>query len=339
MDTDPILTLRGVTRRYGQRAIVSEAGFALHKGRIACLLGPSGCGKSTILRLIAGLEPVDAGQIAIHADTVSAPGLTIAPEERGVGLVFQDNALFPHLDVSDNVGFGVRHLKPAARSALVRELLVRFQIDHLAKAWPHTLSGGEQQRVAIARALAREPVLLLLDEPFSGLDGHLRSQIRNSLIEDLRDVGATVLVVTHDPQEAMTIADDLILMADGQILQTGSPEECYDDPVSSVAARLLGEAIMLPVSVADQIADTPFGPALARGVADGAATVMIRPGDVRVASQGAPAIVLSARRFGSETLAMVACADTEFRIRTAAKGLSAGTAIHLEADPAALRIL
>ena len=120
MDTDPILTLRGVTRRYAQRAIVSEAGFALHQGRIACLLGPSGCGKSTILRLIAGLEPVDAGQIAIHADTVSAPGLTIAPEERGVGLVFQDNALFPHLDVSDNVGFGVRHLKPAARNALVR---------------------------------------------------------------------------------------------------------------------------------------------------------------------------------------------------------------------------
>lgn len=337
MDIDPILTLDGVTRRYGPRAIVSGAGFALHEGRIACLLGPSGCGKSTILRLIAGLEPVDEGAIAIRGETVSSPTRTLAPEQRGVGLVFQDNALFPHLDVRDNVGFGVRHLKPAARRALVDGLLARMQVDHLAKAWPHTLSGGEQQRVAIARALAREPVLLLLDEPFSGLDGHLRDQIRRSLIDDLREVGATVLVVTHDPDEAMTIADDLILMADGQILQKGTPEDCFDNPVSVVAARLLGDAILLPVSVENGIADTPFGPVASPEMSDGAADMMVRPGAIRLSSQGAPARVISARRFGSETLVAVAVADTEFAIRTSRAGLAAGEAIELEADREALR--
>ena len=339
MQTEPILTLREVTRRYGPRAIVSGAGFALHEGRIACLLGPSGCGKSTILRMIAGLEPVDEGEIRIHADTVSAPGLTIAPEERGVGLVFQDNALFPHLNVSDNVGFGVRHLKPAAREELVRGLLARFQIDHLDKAWPHTLSGGEQQRVAIARALAREPVLLLLDEPFSGLDGHLRSQIRRSLIEDLREVGAAVLVVTHDPEEAMTIADDLILMADGLILQTGTPEDCFDNPVSSVAAQLLGEAILLPVRVSSAAADSPFGPVPAPGMPDGAATLMVRPGGVRVSAKGTAATVISSRRFGSEIVATVAFGATEFTIRAPATDWPEGQTIHLTVDLAAVRIL
>uniref|UniRef100_UPI003593C6AA ABC transporter ATP-binding protein n=1 Tax=Blastomonas sp. TaxID=1909299 RepID=UPI003593C6AA len=315
------------------------AGFALQTGRISCLLGPSGCGKSTILRLIAGLEPVDEGAILIRGESVSAPGHTLAPEQRGVGLVFQDNALFPHLNVGDNVGFGVRHLKPAARQELVHSLLARLQVDHLVKAWPHTLSGGEQQRVAIARALAREPVLLLLDEPFSGLDGHLRSQIRRSLIEDLRDVGATVLVVTHDPEEAMMIADDLILMANGQILQTGTPEECHNNPVSPVAAHLLGEAILLPVGVSNGIAETPFGRVQAPGLPDAAATMMVRPSDLRVADEGAPASVISSRRFGSETVATVAFDATEFTIRTHSAGVSKGRNIRLTVNLAAVRIL
>lgn len=338
METDPILTLRGVTRRYEARAIVSAASFVLREGRIACLLGPSGCGKSTILRLIAGLEPVDDGEIRIRADTVSAPGFTMPPERRGVGLVFQDNALFPHLDVGANVGFGVRHLKPPARRELIDDLLARLQVSHLAEAWPHTLSGGEQQRVAIARALAREPVLLLLDEPFSGLDGHLRSQIRRSLIEDLRAVGATVLVVTHDPEEAMTIADDLILMAEGRILQTGTPEDCYETPVSPVAARLLGEAILLPALVANGVAETPFGPVPAAGMTEGAASMMIRPGDVRIGTQGPAAQVVAVRRFGRETVATIAFADSEFSIRSAIPGVSAGQTIRLEIDRAAVRL-
>lgn len=338
MEIAPTLTLREVTRRYDQREVVSRAGFDLHAGRIACLLGPSGCGKSTLLRMIAGLEPVDEGDVFIHGERVSGPGVTVAPESRGVGLVFQDNALFPHLNVSDNVAFGVRSLKPAARQDVVRSLLHRFQIEHLAQAWPHTLSGGEQQRVAIARALAREPVLLLLDEPFSGLDGLLRSQIRQSLLADLREVGATVLVVTHDPEEAMMIADDLILMADGRILQTGLPEDCYDNPVSATAARLLGDVNLLPVHVAGAVADTPFGPVPAAGLPDGAATMMVRPAGVSISDNGVPAAIVAAHRFGSETVATAAFDNAEFSMRTRSADVSAGQAVHLTIDLPAARV-
>lgn len=312
MQSSPTMTLRDVTRRYGQREIVSKASFALHPGRITCLLGPSGCGKSTILRMIAGLEPVDEGEISVHGEVVSAPGMTVAPEMRGVGLVFQDNALFPHLNVRDNVGFGVQSMPPDARQRLVHGLLARFHVEHLSDAWPHTLSGGEQQRVAIARALAREPILLLLDEPFSGLDGHLRAQIRRALIADLRAVGATVLIVTHDPEEAMMIADDLILMAEGRILQTGLPEDCHDHPVSLVAARLLGDALEVP---------------------DGPTPAIVRPGDLIVTEQGMPATVLSVRHLGGETVAVVATDTAEFTIRTSSADLTAGQAIHLQVRP------
>lgn len=339
MKDRPILNLRDVTRRYDQREVVSKAGFALHSGRITCLLGPSGCGKSTILRMIAGLEPIDEGEISVHGQVVSAPGLTVAPERRGIGLVFQDNALFPHLNVRDNVGFGLQSLSANARQALVQELLARFHVEHLAQAWPHTLSGGEQQRVAIARALAREPVLLLLDEPFSGLDGHLRAHIRGSLIANLRDVGTTVLVVTHDPEEAMTIADDLILMADGRILQTGHPEECYDNPVSLTAARLLGDAISLPAQVSGETADTPFGSMSACGLPDGTATMIVRPKDVIIADRGMPANILSVRRFGRETVVEVTSDTHRFTIRTNLADLSIGQTIYLQIHPTAARVL
>lgn len=325
--------LRDVSRRYAVREVVKKAGFALHPGRITCLLGPSGCGKSTILRMIAGLEPVDGGSIAIHHDVVSAPGVLVTPEQRGIGLVFQDNALFPHLNVRDNVGFGIQSLKPDARNALVQELLARFHIGHLAAEWPHTLSGGEQQRVAIARALARKPVLLLLDEPFSNLDGHLRATIRQALMADLRDVGTTVLVVTHDPEEAMMIADDLILMADGQVLQTGAPSECYDNPVSLTAAQLLGEAFGLPAHIKEQLADTPFGVLPAPGQPDGNALLIVRPKDVVLAEEGMPVTVRSARRIGRETVVVVAGDAEEFAIQTRPAELAAGQVIHLQLHP------
>ncbi|WP_249702166.1 ABC transporter ATP-binding protein [Altererythrobacter sp. KTW20L] len=326
MEPGPILTLRDVTRRYGAREVVQQAGFTLKPGRITCLLGPSGCGKSTILRLVAGLEPLDEGEIAIGGQTVSAPGLTVPPEQRGVGLVFQDNALFPHLTVRDNVGFGVQSLGKVARQALVDELLARLHVDHLADKWPHTLSGGEQQRVAIARALAREPVLLLLDEPFSGLDGHLRAQIRRSLMLDLQSVGTTVLVVTHDPDEAMAIADDLILMADGRILQTGSPADCYDHPASLVAARLLGDALEVRVTMNGATAASPFGPV----PAGHGATLIVRPRDMFIAREGMPATVLSVRKIGHETLATVESEVGEFSIDPGSTAVTAGQAIHLQ---------
>lgn len=337
MPASPILSLHDVTRRYGLREVVSGAGFTLQPGRIASLLGPSGCGKSTVLRMIAGLEPVDAGEIALGGEIASRPGLTVPPERRGVGLVFQDNALFPHLTVRDNVGFGVRDLPDASRRKLVDGLLARFHVGHLAEAWPHTLSGGEQQRVAIARALAREPVLLLLDEPFSGLDGHLRAQIRRSLIADLSAAGTTVLIVTHDPEEAMSCADDLILMAEGRILQTGEPGACFDNPVSLVAARLLGEALEVPVEVSSGLASTPFGLFPGGTVPDFEAAVIVRPGDLVVADTGLPARILAARRLGHETMLEVTTEFGDLAIHTCQQGLAAGQSIRLQLRDAAPR--
>lgn len=298
---NPIIELAGVTRRYGATTAVTDASLALFEGRIACLLGPSGCGKSTLLRMIAGLEPVDAGEIRIAGQMVSSTGRVVAPEHRGVGLVFQDNALFPHLDVRGNIGFGLSHLPSGQRMAQVDALLEQFHIAHLARAFPHMLSGGEQQRVAIARALARKPALLLLDEPFSGLDGMLRESVRGALLDDLRAAGATVLIVTHDPDEAMSVADDLILMADGRILQRGSPSECYCHPANPTAARLLGGMVLLPGSIRAGMIDCPLGRFPAPDQPDGPGLVGLRPDELvlgaREQTGGNAAQVIDVRPF------------------------------------------
>jgi iron(III) transport system ATP-binding protein len=294
----PIVELNAVTRRYGKKTAVTDATLKLAQGRIACLLGPSGCGKSTLLRMIAGLEPVDAGEIRIVGQVVSSPHRTVPPEDRGVGLVFQDNALFPHLDVRGNVGFGLAHLPARERANRVDTLLEQLHIAHLANAWPHMLSGGEQQRVAIARALARQPALILLDEPFSGLDGMLRETVRRSLLADLRAAETTVLMVTHDPEEAMATADDLLLMAEARILQTGTPQECYRHPVDTTAARLLGEMIFLPGQILSGVIDTPLGRFPAPSVPDGRARLGLRPAALRIAVKGAPALVRDVRFVG-----------------------------------------
>lgn len=293
----PVLDVRAVSRRYGDREAVREAGFELHAGQVACLLGPSGCGKSTLLRMIAGLEPVDDGELRIDGVTVSEPGGSVPPERRNVGLVFQDFALFPHLDVVGNIGFGLRGLDRAERIARVDALLARFHIEHLATAWPHTLSGGEQQRVAIARALARKPALLLLDEPFSGLDGHLRGQVRRALLTDLRETGTTVLIVTHDPEEAMQVADHLILMSSGRVLQSGPPRDCYAEPRSTAAARLLGDAIVVPADVRAGVVASALGRFDMPGEPDGRAELMVRPESLRLNEPGGVTARISAIRF------------------------------------------
>ncbi|HMO77267.1 MAG TPA: ABC transporter ATP-binding protein [Sphingopyxis sp.] len=339
MTDGPVLEIRDVTRRYPGRTAVDGASLALRSGRIACLLGPSGCGKSTLLRMIAGLEPVDSGEIRLRGAVMSAPGRQVAPEDRGVGLVFQDNALFPHLDVAGNVGFGLSGVTKAERHAKVADLLARFHVDHLAKAWPHMLSGGEQQRVAIARALAREPSLLLLDEPFSGLDGDLRERVRQSLLADLRDAGATVLIVTHDPEEAMGLADDLILMSEGRILQSGDPRACYDRPVSAAAARLLGEAIVLPATVADGVARTALGPVPAAGMADGAAEILARPEHIRLGQGDAAATVAAVRFVGRHYRVDLAAGDLALSLRLADDPPAPGGSVALALDPASAIVL
>lgn len=331
---DPILDVRSVSRFYGGRPAVQAARFALAVGQVTCLLGPSGCGKSTLLRMIAGLEPVDAGEIQISGTTVSSPDRHIAPESRGVGLVFQDMALFPHLDVAGNVGFGLDGLTRTARSDRVAGLLARFHVGHLARAWPHTLSGGEQQRVATARALAREPALLLLDEPFSGLDGQLRTQVRNAMLADLRATGTTILIVTHDPEEAMQIADRIVLMSEGHVLQTGRPEECYRQPVSVAAARLLGEATILPANVAQGVAQTLLGPFGAPGLPDGPAEVMIRPEAMRLDPARNDAEVKGVRFAGRTSQADVRLRDLELSFPVGGVAPQLGQKVGVAIDPA-----
>jgi len=333
MTPDIALAVASVTRRYSGRAAVAEASFELRSGQIACLLGPSGCGKSTLLRMIAGLEPVDAGTIAIGGRTVSTPTATVSPERRGVGLVFQDLALFPHLDVTGNIGFGLRDLDAATRQARISALLARFRLEPLARAWPHTLSGGEQQRVAIARALARKPAVLLLDEPFSGLDGHLRATIRQSLLADLRADGATVLIVTHDPEEAMLVADHLMLMSNGRVLQTGSPQDCYRRPASIEAAQLLGDALVLPAQVKDGMARTAVGTVPARGLDDGPARVMVRPDALRLGDpDGAAATVLEVAFGGAFHMVTLAAGDAVVTARTMAAPPAVGSATRVSID-------
>jgi iron(III) transport system ATP-binding protein len=330
--SDLVLDVRQVSRRYGDRIAVSEASLQLDAGRIACLLGPSGCGKSTLLRLIAGLEPVDHGEIAIGGHTVSAPGFCVPPESRGVGLVFQDCALFPHLSVFDNIGFGLTRLSKAERAERVQTQLARFHIENLAQAWPHMLSGGEQQRVAIARALARNPAILLLDEPFSSLDGHLRAQVRQSLLADLREAGASVLIVTHDPEEAMLIADDMILMAEGRILQTGAPEHCYRRPGSITAARLLGDLTVLPATVEGGVANTALGPVPAKHLNDGGACVLVRPEAVRLGNGGVPARVLATSFAGAFHAVTLEIGDYRLVAQTTAAPPAPGQMLDVSLD-------
>lgn len=333
-----VLEIGRVSRRYGNRLAVSEADLVLSAGRIACLLGPSGCGKSTLMRLIAGLEPVDEGEISIGGTCVSRPGFTVAPEDRGVGLVFQDSALFPHLDVVRNVGFGLAGMPARERRERVSALLARFHVDHLASAFPHTLSGGEQQRVAIARAFAREPAILLLDEPFSGLDGQLRADVRQSVLADLRAAGASVLIVTHDPEEALLMADDLALMADGRILQTGAPEECYRSPVSLAAARLLGDAVALEARIEGGIAHMVLGPVPAPGLDDGAAQAMVRPEALRIGPEGVEALVLAAGFAGPFRTAELRIGDTVLTARLPGVAPAAGETVRVSCDPANIRL-
>lgn len=291
--TPGVLTVDAVSKRYGGKRAVESASLRLEPGRVAALLGPSGCGKSTLLRMIAGLERPDAGSISLDGRVLSAPGIFTPPEARGVGLVFQDFALFPHLNVLSNVAFGLRRGARAERRATALRQLDAVRLADRADAFPHMLSGGEQQRVALARALAPGPAALLLDEPFSGLDAHLKSEVRADLLAALRTAEAAVLVVTHDASEAMLMADDLVLMVAGRVVQSGSPQACYRRPASLEAARLLGDVCVLSGQVSGGAARTAFGDVPAAGLPDGPAQIAVRPEAVILGASGIPARVVA----------------------------------------------
>lgn len=270
------LDLIGVSHDYGTRRAVSDISFHVAPGEILGLLGPSGCGKSTTLRLAAGLEDLQTGEVRIGGRTVAGKDVSIPTERRHVGMVFQDHALFPHLSVAQNIGFGLGHLETGERDARIERWAGRLGLTQHLHSYPHRLSGGEQQRVALARAMAPEPSVMLLDEPFSSLDSRLRDQIRDETVEVLKQAGTATLLVTHDPEEAMRMGDRIAIMQAGRIEQLDTPARVYASPATPFTARFLSETNEMPVRVAQGVVETPFG-RLPATAPDGAGLLMFRP--------------------------------------------------------------
>jgi iron(III) transport system ATP-binding protein len=274
-----MLEVKGLAKSFHGHPVLHDIDLNLRPGTTTAVVGSSGCGKTTLLRLIAGFETPDAGTITLAGRQVASPESAVAPHRRGVGYVAQDGALFPHLTVGQNIAYGLRGIARSDVDASVGELLETVSLDaSFASRRPHQLSGGQQQRVALARALARHPVLMLLDEPFSALDTGLRASTRKAVAGVLTSKGVTTLLVTHDQEEALSIADQVAVMRDGSFTQVGSPEQVYRHPTDRFTAEFLGDCISLPCTVVSGVADCALGRVPVQGsAADGHATVVLRP--------------------------------------------------------------
>ena len=314
--TAPRLEIRNLTRLFGGARVVDDVSLSIKSGQVMCLLGPSGCGKSTTLRMIAGVDMQDSGEIWVDGTLICDGAVTIPAEQRGIGLMFQDFALFPHMNVADNVAFGLKGTQ-SEKYARVEELLAKVGLMRLIDAYPHQLSGGEQQRVALARALAPRPKIMLMDEPFSGLDNRLRDGIRDETLALLKEEGTAVLLVTHEPEEAMRMADEIALMRGGKIVQRGAPYNIYNSPADLEAVGFFSDINVIRTVSNGALAETPFGQFLTPGVADGAEVdIVFRPqhvgidfdrggkGPLPTARDGTAArgVVLRARFMGAESL-------------------------------------
>lgn len=271
----PILQVQGLSKRFHPDfpPVVQDVGFTVEQGEVLALLGPSGCGKTTTLRLIAGFEQPDRGQIWLEGREISK----LPPEQRGIGFVFQDYALFPHLSVFENVAFGLRHLRRNQRRARVMEVLGLVGLTVFKDRKPGELSGGQQQRVALARAIAPGPKLVLLDEPFSSLDAALRQSTRDEVRTLLKQSGIGAILVTHDQEEALSIADRLAVMRSGRLEQVGTPEEVYHHPRTPFVAQFLGRTNLIPGEARGLEAETPLGRMLLTEEAHGAVLLSLRP--------------------------------------------------------------
>lgn len=282
------LTFENVTRDYDATQALAGVDLDIAPAEIVCLLGPSGCGKTTLLRIAAGIEKPTAGRVLINGLEVAGPARFVAPEDRGVGLMFQDFALFPHLTILGNVAFGLKALPKAEARREALAALKRVGLAHLADAYPHILSGGQQQRVALARAIVPRPAVMLMDEPFSGLDVQLRDAMQEETLSLLRETRATSVIVTHNPEEAMRIGDRIAVMRAGRLVQAGSAEALYHEPADLFVARLFSEINEIGYRVGSAGIDTPIGVLRAPSLAAGTrATVCIRERGVHLSRNGA----------------------------------------------------
>ena len=335
------LTFEDVSRSFGETLALDHVSLDVPPGRVLCLLGPSGCGKSTLLRIAAGVERPSAGRVLIDGQEVAGPARFVPPEKRGIGLMFQDYALFPHLSILDNVAFGLRWLGRAEAQSEALAALARVGLARYANEYPHILSGGEQQRVALARAIAPRPGIMLMDEPFSGLDPRLRQKMREETLAILHETRATCIVVTHDAEEAMRMGDQVVLLRRGRVVQTGSALELYRAPKDILAARTFSDLNEVAAKIENGVVKTALGAFPANGLApENGAIVCIRQGGVRLlpADEGIPARVLDVRFLGDVALVELAVAglETPFlaRVRegaTPAQGAEVGVGIEAAA--------
>jgi iron(III) transport system ATP-binding protein len=283
-DRPGLIDIRDAVKRFGTTEVLRKVTLDVRADETVALLGPSGCGKTTLLRSIAGLERLDAGRIVLDDTVVSADGVHLRPEERNVGMVFQDWALFPHLTVGENVAYGLR--RDERRTGRVDEALALVGLDGLTDRMPSTLSGGQQQRVALARALAPRPRAILLDEPFSNLDTALRVQVRTEVHRLLLELGVTTVFVTHDQEEAFVLGDRVAVMNGGVIEQHATPAEIYDAPATRWVADFVGEANLLPARASGSCAASAIGELGLRDALHGDVEVLLRPEQVVLAADG-----------------------------------------------------
>lgn len=302
----PLLELRKVTCAYEPASpAIQDISLSVDQGEILCLLGPSGCGKTTTLRAIAGFEKVVRGEISLDGEVVSSPAIHRPPERRRVGMVFQDYALFPHLSIADNIGFGLAEWSRLSRSARIAELLELVGLTGLERRYPHEVSGGQQQRTALARALAPHPVMVLMDEPFSNLDPDMTVKMRKELHGLLHQTGTTSILVTHDHEEAFAMADRIAVFREGHLVQWDTPETIYHLPACPFVAEFVGQADFLPGTLRNGRVETELGSFPNPGGFEGGpeVLVMVRPDDLRILRGGTGSACIDGRQFrGSENL-------------------------------------
>jgi iron(III) transport system ATP-binding protein len=321
----PAIACRGVHKAFGAVEAVAGVDLVVPAGSLTAVLGPSGCGKTTLLRLVAGFERPDAGAIAIGARPVAGDGAYVAPERRRVGMVFQDYALFPHLDVAGNVAYALGRRPDRAR---VEALLELVGLGGLGARRPHELSGGQQQRVALARALAVRPEVVLLDEPFSNLDAVLRAQVRGELRRILKESGVSGLLVTHDQEEALSLADRVAIMRAGAVVQAGTPEEVYLAPVSSWVASFLGAVDVLPGVAAEGVVETELGIVHDGAHHSGAVDVLVRPEALGLGSRhdagpdAVSVLVVEREYYGHDQMLVVELEGSGRRLRWRGLGIT-----------------